>query len=68
MLFVVYDKQGSGRVVGVFDDKALAERVVAVNPPYYEMFPCKVNEINPSALNWLPNEKLRRALSAVGRK
>lgn len=65
MLFVVYDTQGGGRVVGVFDDGVTAERVVAVNPPYYALHECRVNELNPAALRWLPTEELKQKLAAA---
>ncbi len=65
MVYVVFDRQGAGRVVGVFDDRARAERVAAVNLPYYELFECQVNAINPSALGWLPTDEHRKALRAI---
>ncbi len=66
-MFVVYDKQGAGRVVGVFDERSLADRVMGVKKPYYELFECRMNEINPSALDWLPSEQHRQALAALAR-
>ena len=65
MLYVVLDRQGAGRVVGVFDSRALAERVLAVNLPYYELFECSVNIINASALGWLPTDAHRTALRTI---
>ncbi|MBV8197834.1 MAG: hypothetical protein JO263_06850 [Candidatus Eremiobacteraeota bacterium] len=65
---VVYDLGGAGRLVGVFTDREHAEKIVAVNPAYYRVIDCDLNEVSDSALDWLRSlqgrekvEELRRA-------
>lgn len=58
-VFVVYDLGGAGRVVGVFRDGARAQRIVAINPAYYRLTRCKLDEVSPAAFEWLkwPNQR-----------
>jgi len=61
-LFAVFDSQGSGRLVGIFDTKEKAERVIRVNPHYYTLHECRLNAVNLSVLCWVQTEMQRNEL------
>lgn len=61
-LFVVVDTLGAGRVVGVFDSREEADRVLAVEPGYYQAHECDLRQINPEALDWARTDVQREAL------
>ncbi len=65
-LFVVIDTKGSGRVVGVFDDRGRAESVAQSSPSYYRVHAASLNEINPEVLDWADSDEQRRALERLG--
>ncbi len=52
-------------MVGVFDDRATAEAIVAHKPCYYRLFPCRLNELNAEALAWIASSGERDALEAI---
>jgi len=52
-LYVVYDLSGAGRLVGVFRSAVKAATVVAVNPEYYRVTACRLNDIRAEAVDWL---------------
>jgi predicted RNA methylase len=67
---VVYDLGGAGRVVGVFRSAYRANRVVAINPAYYRVTRCKLDDVADVAFEWLESmdqkdrlERLRRLRS-----
>jgi hypothetical protein len=62
-LYVVYDTGGAGRLVGVFDDAARANAVIAANPAYFRLTACTPNTISAAALDWAAAD-VRRALEA----
>jgi len=53
VVHVVYDLSGAGRVVGVFRSAYRANRVVAVNPNYYRVTRCKLDDVTDAAFDWL---------------
>jgi hypothetical protein len=58
-LYVVLDLLGAGRVVGVFDDRARAERVIGDFHHYYKLFPIELNRIDRSVLGWAVSDAQR---------
>jgi hypothetical protein len=52
-LYVVYDLSGAGRLVGVFRSAVKAKNVLAVNPEYYRVTACRLNDIRAEAVDWL---------------
>ncbi len=64
-LFVVIDTKGDGRVLGVFDERAVAERFVAQDPCYYKLHPCRMNEVNPESLSWADDSSQRHAIEKI---
>lgn len=65
VVHVVLDLSGAGRVVGVFDTEAAAEKVKAVNPAYYRRFAAPLNTINAGCVAWLQDQGQVRALKAL---
>jgi hypothetical protein len=61
-LYVVVDTLGAGRVVGVFPSRDRADTLVAIEPSYYQLYECRLNEVNPIALDWARTEEQRAAL------
>ena len=66
-VYVVYDLKGAGRVVGVFRHAERARRVVAINPAYYKLTFCRLDEISDVAFAWLAAPEQREALAGVRR-
>jgi hypothetical protein len=64
-LYVVIDTKGDGRVLGVFDDHALARALVAENPSYYKLHTCRLNEVNPEVLDWTDDSAQRQAIERI---
>lgn len=65
-VFVVYDLGGAGRVVGVFRDGVRAQRIVAINPAYYRVTKCRLDEVSDIAFEWLKWENQRKELAKLG--
>ena len=63
-LWVVTDAMGAGRVIGVFDSQALAERIARADPAYCAVHPCELNLPDDEALAWAQSEG-RSALATV---
>jgi len=61
-LFVVYDTKGSGRLVGVFDDRSHAEEIVQINPQYFKLRACALNKVNADVVRWALSERERGLL------
>jgi hypothetical protein len=64
-LYVVLDTKGDGRVLGVFDDHATAERFVSQDPCYYQLYRCRLNEVNPESLSWADSKSQRSAMERL---
>lgn len=64
-LYVVIDTKGEGRVLGVFDDSALAESLAAQDPAYYTLHACRLNEVNPESLSWAADASRRSAIECI---
>jgi hypothetical protein len=64
-LYVVIDTKGDGRVLGVFDERAVAETLVAQDPCYYKLHPCHLNEVNPESLSWADSNSQRHAIENI---
>jgi len=64
-LFVVNDTKGSGRLIGVFDDLLKAEEIVQINPQYFKLRVCTLNEINAEVVRWSLSDRERGLLSAL---
>lgn len=64
-VYVVYDLGGAGRVVGVFRSAARANRVVSVNPAYYRVTACKLDDVTDSAFEWLESLDQRDKLQKL---
>ncbi len=56
---MVWDAIGDGQLVGIFDDRRVAEALVRVNPWYYKIIPTPANLARRSAIEWLdaPQQK-----------
>jgi hypothetical protein len=67
-VFCVVDTLGAGRIVGVFTSRALAAKVAAVDPSYYQLHVCPLDELNPDALDWAQTDKQRARLAALMRR
>jgi hypothetical protein len=63
-VYVVYDVGGAGRLVGVFRSAYRANRIIAVNPAYYRLTRCRLDQVMDAAFDWLQSldqkEKLER--------
>ena len=66
-VFVVYDVGGAGRVVGVFRSAYRANRIVAVNPAYYRVTPCKLDDVSETAFDWLQSMDQKDKLDRLRR-
>jgi len=64
-LYIVQDTKGSGRFVGVFDERARAEQVAGISPLYYKLHAVQLNRIDPEALGWTDNDEQRAALQKL---
>ena len=65
MVHIVVDTKGAGRIVGVFDDAARAERIRQVDPSYFRVVPLELNAVNTVAVDWLPTTEKRKALRSA---
>ena len=66
MVYVVTDTKGAGRIVGVFDDPKVAEKISAIDPAYFREYHAPLNAVNPIAIEWLLSEWQRTALRDLG--
>ena len=64
-VFVVYDLSGAGRVVGVFRSAYRANRIVSVNPAYYRVTRCKLDDVTDAAFDWLESMDQRDRLERL---
>jgi hypothetical protein len=64
-LYVVIDTKGSGRILGVFDEKKRADLFVERFPNYYKLHTCRLNRINPEILDWADDEQQRATLKRL---
>ena len=62
-LYIVIDTKGSGRVLGVFNRRELAAKIVDRFPHYYKMHQCRLNQINAEVLDWADDDAQRRFLA-----
>ncbi|NLI79551.1 MAG: hypothetical protein GX442_24295 [Candidatus Riflebacteria bacterium] len=51
--YVVWDAIGDGQLVGIFEDRRVADALVRVNPWYYKVIPTPANLARRSAVEWL---------------
>jgi len=64
--YLVWDTKGEGRLIGVFDNQALAESVGSINRGYFQTHHCMLNSVNSDAIRWtLTAEEQQRLVSAV---
>ncbi len=52
-LYVVFDTKGAGRLVGVFKNSKAAQRVLKMDPYYYQLHQCQLDEVTQEAKRWL---------------
>ena len=65
-LFVVWDALGDGRLVGVFDNEALAREILSVNPLYYRYYRCQFGQPTADAIDWLDQEGKTHLANIMG--
>jgi hypothetical protein len=65
LVYVVMDMKGNGRVVGVFENEAKAEEILAINPMYYRLTRIGMNEVNPDCVRWVQDEQWRTKLERL---
>ena len=56
-LYVVLDTKGAGRLVGVWDSKRTADKLVKRFPAYYKLHIVELNKINQDVLSWTDNKE-----------
>lgn len=66
--WIVLDQMGDGRVVGIFDSAARAERVVGEFSGYYKIHACRLNRIAPDVVHWSPFAAQREWLTELLRE
>lgn len=59
------DTKGAGRLVGIFDDRERAQRIAAIDPPYFRLVTVELNAVNPLAVEWLPTPEKKDALRSA---
>lgn len=64
-VYVVYDLGGAGRVVGVFRSAYRANRIVAINPAYYRVTSCNLDDVSDAAFDWLESMDQRDRLERL---
>jgi len=64
-VYVVYDAGGAGRVVGVFRSPYRANSVVAINPAYYRVTQCRLDDVTDAAFEWLESLQQRDQLERL---
>ncbi|MCG8418673.1 MAG: hypothetical protein MJE77_12105 [Proteobacteria bacterium] len=64
-LYVVIDTQGDGRIMGVFDSRESANELVGIDPNYYKLYPCMLNEVSSTSLRWARTDEQRSRLQHV---
>jgi hypothetical protein len=67
-LYVVIDTKGGGRLLGVFDSRELADRIVGRYPNYYKLHSGRLNQINPEVLDWVDTPDQRTDLEELIRE
>ncbi len=61
-LYVIYDHQGGGRLIGVFDCQERAWEIINIDPHYYKLYECELNSVTREAVQWAKSEENRRRL------
>jgi hypothetical protein len=61
-LYIIVDTKGSGRILGAFDSRERADRIVNHYPAYYKLHTCRLNKINAEVLDWADDDEQREAL------
>lgn len=64
-LFCVVDTLGGGRIVGIFASPEVAARVLAIEPSYYQLHACTLDDVNPEAVEWARTTDQRAQLTEV---
>jgi hypothetical protein len=65
LVYVVMDTKGSGRIVGVFENEAKADEILAINPMYYRLTRIGMNEVNPDCVRWASDAEGRTKLERL---
>jgi hypothetical protein len=61
-LYAVLDTKGDGRLVGVWDSKKIANKLIKRFPAYYKLHIVELNKINRNILRWADNQEQKRFL------
>ena len=64
-IYIVVDTKGNGRILGTFDVRDRAEKIVSDYPAYYKLHTCTLNVINPEVLDWADDDEQRAALKEL---
>ena len=64
-LFVVLDTKGDGRLVGVWDSKRPANKLVKRFPAYYKLHTVELNKLNQNILRWTDNKEQKMFLEEM---
>jgi hypothetical protein len=64
-LYAVLDTKGDGRLVGVWDSKRIAHKLISRFPAYYKLHIVELNKINQHILNWIDNEEQKQFLKEL---
>ena len=64
-LYVVLDTKGDGRLVGVWDSKSNANKLIKNYPAYYKLHIVELNKINKNILSWTDNKEQKIFLQEI---
>lgn len=67
-LYAVLDTKGSGRLVGVWDSKRVANILIKRFPAYYKLHIVELNKLNQQILSWTDNEEQKQFLQEMMKK
>jgi hypothetical protein len=64
-LYAVLDTKGDGRLVGVWNSKSMANKLIKRFPAYYKLHTVELNKLNKNILSWTDNEEQKKYLEAL---
>jgi len=59
-VYLVWDTSGMGRPVGIFHDAEVAHRAQQVNPNYYRVHQCALDEVAANLAGWATGTQLEQ--------
>jgi hypothetical protein len=64
-LYAVMDTKGDGRLVGVWDSKRIANKIIKHYPAYYKLHTVQLNKINKDVFAWTGNAEQKKFLQEL---